>query len=92
MPRRFRYFLKIWRKQNDAAALLATAKAYEQSSDQNRALASYRRLYFFAPASTESAEAATAITRLGSTTSPATTKKQSRAPIVCTARKSLPTR
>jgi len=56
---------------DDAAALLATAKAYEQSSDQNRALATYRRLYFFAPESTESAEAATAITRLGSTTSPA---------------------
>ncbi len=56
---------------DDAAALLATAKAYEQSSDQNRALATYRRLYFFAPESTESTEAATAITRLGSTTSPA---------------------
>src|SRR5678816_3519026 len=56
---------------DDAAALLATAKAYEQSSDQNRALATYRRLYFFTPESTESAEAATAITRLGSTTSPA---------------------
>jgi soluble lytic murein transglycosylase len=56
---------------DDAAALLVTAKAYEQSSDQNRALATYRRLYFFAPESTESAEAATAITRLGSTTSPA---------------------
>jgi soluble lytic murein transglycosylase len=56
---------------DDAGALLATAKAYEQSSDQNRALATYRRLYFFAPESTESAEAATAITRLGSTTSPA---------------------
>ena len=54
---------------DDAATLLATAKAYEQSSDQNRALATYRRLYFFAPESTESAEAATAITRLGSTTS-----------------------
>ncbi len=56
---------------DDAGALLATAKAYEQTSDQNRALATYRRLYFFAPESTESAEAATAITRLGSTTSPA---------------------
>jgi soluble lytic murein transglycosylase len=57
---------------NDAAALLVTAKAYEQTGDQTRALAAYRRLYFFAPESAESAEAATAITRLGSTTSPAT--------------------
>jgi soluble lytic murein transglycosylase len=60
---------------NDAAALLATAKAYEQASDQNRALASYRRLYFFAPESAESAEAATSITRLGSTLSPATVEE-----------------
>ncbi|HEU4875436.1 MAG TPA: transglycosylase SLT domain-containing protein, partial [Pyrinomonadaceae bacterium] len=67
--------LKDLAQADDAAALLATSKAYEQSSDQNRALASYRRLYFFAPASTESAEAATSITRLGSTTSPATTEE-----------------
>jgi soluble lytic murein transglycosylase len=60
---------------NDAAALLATAKAYEQASDQNRALASYRRLYFFALESAESAEAATSITRLGSTLSPATVEE-----------------
>src|SRR5688572_27927516 len=67
--------LKDVAQADDAAALLATAKAYEQSSDQNRALISYRRLYFYAPASTESAEAATSITRLGSTTSPATTEE-----------------
>ncbi len=59
----------------DAGSLLATAKAYEQSSDPSRALASYRRIYFFAPESTESAEAATSITRLGSTLSPATTEE-----------------
>jgi soluble lytic murein transglycosylase len=63
--------LKDFMQADDAASLLVAAKAYEQSSDQNRALATYRRLYFFAPESTESAEAATAITRLGSTTSPA---------------------
>lgn len=63
--------LKDFTSTDDAAALLVTAKAYEQSGDANRALASYRRLYFFAPESTESSEAATAITRLGSTTSPA---------------------
>ena len=67
--------LKDFTQADDAAALLATAKAYEQSSDQNHALATYRRLYFFAPESTESAEAATAITRLGSATSPATTEE-----------------
>jgi soluble lytic murein transglycosylase len=60
---------------DDPAALLTTAKAYEQSSDQNRALATYRRLYFYAPESTESAEAATSITRLGSTTSPASVEE-----------------
>ena len=84
--------LKDLAQANDAAALLATAKAYEQSSDQNRALAAYRRLYFFAPESAESADAATAITRLGSTTAPAQLKKQSRALIVCTRRRNLPTR
>jgi len=67
--------LKDFTQADDAAALLVTAKAYEQSSDQNHALASYRRLYFFAPESTESVEAATAITRLGSATSPATTEE-----------------
>ena len=56
---------------DDAAALMATAKAYEQTSDQTRALAAYRRIYFYAPASAESAEAATSLTRLGSTSSPA---------------------
>ena len=67
--------LKDFAQADDAAALLATAKAYEQTSDQTRALAAYRRLYFFAPDSAESAEAATAITRLGSTTSPATVEE-----------------
>jgi soluble lytic murein transglycosylase len=67
--------LKDFSASDDAAALLVTAKAYEQTGDQNRALGSYRRLYFFAPESTESAEAATSITRLGSTTSPATVEE-----------------
>jgi soluble lytic murein transglycosylase len=67
--------LKDLSEANDAAALLATAKAYEQTSDQNRALASYRRLYFFASESDESAEAATAIPRLGSTLSPASVEE-----------------
>jgi soluble lytic murein transglycosylase len=67
--------LKDFAQNDDAGALLTTAKAYEQAADQNRALASYRRLYFFAPESSESAEAATAITRLGSNTSPATVEE-----------------
>lgn len=56
---------------DDPAALLLVAKAYEQTSDSTRALASYRRLYFYAPASAETVDAATAIVRLGSTISPA---------------------
>jgi soluble lytic murein transglycosylase len=56
----------------DAGALLLAARAYEQTSDSTRALASYRSIYFYAPASTESAESATALARLNSTTAPAT--------------------
>jgi len=67
--------LKTFAEANDAAALLATAKAYEQTADQTRALAAYRRLYFFAPEAAESADASAAVTRLGSTTSPATTEE-----------------
>jgi len=67
--------LKDLSQADDPAALLASAKAYEQSSDQTRALASYRRLYFFAPGSAESVEATTALTRLGSTPSPASVEE-----------------
>ena len=67
--------LKDLNQKNDAAALLASAKAYEQTSDNTRALASYRRLYFFAPHATESTVAATAITRLGSTPAPASAEE-----------------
>ena len=67
--------LKDLAANDDAGALLATAKAYEQTSDPTRALASYRRLYFFAPASEQAAEAATAITRLQSTVSPASVEE-----------------
>jgi soluble lytic murein transglycosylase len=63
--------LKDLAAKDDPAALLLTARAAEQSSDSTRALAAYRRLYFYAPASAESVEAATAIVRLGSTLSPA---------------------
>jgi soluble lytic murein transglycosylase len=60
---------------NDGSALLVAAKAYEQTSDATRALASYRRIYFYAPASAESVEAAAAIARLNSTTAPATAEE-----------------
>jgi soluble lytic murein transglycosylase len=56
---------------DDAAALLLTAKAAEQTSDSTRALAAYRRIYFYAPAAAESVDAAAALPRLGSTLSPA---------------------
>jgi soluble lytic murein transglycosylase len=63
--------LKDLAAKEDAAALLLTARASEETSSSTQALASYRRLYFYAPASAESADAATAIARLGSTLSPA---------------------
>jgi soluble lytic murein transglycosylase len=56
---------------DDASALFLAGRAAEQNSDPTKALAFYRRLYFFAPASDESADAARSIERLGSTTSPA---------------------
>src|SRR5947209_964506 len=57
---------------DDADALLLTAKSYEQSGEQLKALAAYRRLYFHAPvSSTNDAEAVAAFARLGSTQAPA---------------------
>lgn len=68
--------LKDLSAKNDASALLLTAKAYEQTSDTTRALAAYRRIYFYAPTSAESAvEAASAIARLNSTLAPATAEE-----------------
>ncbi|HVG33166.1 MAG TPA: transglycosylase SLT domain-containing protein [Pyrinomonadaceae bacterium] len=67
--------LKDLSEKRDPTALLMSAKAYEQSSDPTRALAAYRRIYFYAPTSQESAEAATGITRLGSATSPASAEE-----------------
>ena len=61
----------------DAAIELVKAKAYEQTGDSTRAMASYRRVYFFAPASAsaETTEAGSAIARLGSSTAPATAEE-----------------
>jgi soluble lytic murein transglycosylase len=63
---------------DDAAALLLTAKAYEQAGDSTRALANYRRVYFVAPASPEATEAGTAVARLGSSTAPANAEEANR--------------
>jgi soluble lytic murein transglycosylase len=63
--------LKDLAAKDDAAALLLIGKAAEQTSDSTRALAAYRRIYFYAPAAAESGDAAAAIPRLGSTLAPA---------------------
>ncbi len=57
---------------NDAAALLLIAKTRAQAGDNVQALAAYRRIYFFAPAASESSEAAAAIPQYSSSLSPAT--------------------
>lgn len=64
--------LKDLNSRDDAQALMLTAKAYTQTGDPTRALAGYRRIYFFAPASAESAQAALMITQLNSSLLPAT--------------------
>jgi soluble lytic murein transglycosylase len=53
---------------DDGAALLLAAKAFEQNGDSTRALGAYRRIYFYASASPEAAEAETAMGRLSSPT------------------------
>lgn len=63
--------LKDLGEKADAAALLLIARAYEQASDPTRALAAYRRIYFYAPAETQSVEAVANISKLNSTTTPA---------------------
>jgi soluble lytic murein transglycosylase len=55
---------------DDSAALLLAAKAQDQSGDQSGATMIYRRLYFYAPASAEAADALAALTRLGAGTTP----------------------
>ncbi|MEP6635255.1 MAG: tetratricopeptide repeat protein, partial [Acidobacteriota bacterium] len=60
---------------DDAAALLLAAKAFAQAGDNTRALGAYRRLYFFAPASAESALAASTISQLDSSLAPATSEE-----------------
>lgn len=62
--------LKALAAADDPDALLLTAKSYEQTGDQLKALASYRRLFFHAPSAND-AEAVAAFARLGSTQAPA---------------------
>jgi soluble lytic murein transglycosylase len=70
--------LKPLVEKNDATALLIAAKAYEQSGDSTRAVANYRRIYFYAPTSIEAPNAASAITRLGSSTAAANGEEANR--------------
>src|SRR5947207_11094124 len=67
--------LKDLDAKDDAAALLLTGKAYEQAGDSTRALAAYRRIYFFSPASTESLEAEAKLKQLNSPTIPASAEE-----------------
>src|SRR5262245_4399352 len=53
---------------DDGAALLLAGKAQEQTGNPTAALASYRRLYFYAPTAVEVSEAGAAIARLKSST------------------------
>ncbi|MFN2512611.1 MAG: transglycosylase SLT domain-containing protein [Pyrinomonadaceae bacterium] len=60
--------------QDDPAALMLVGDTY-RGSDSTRALAAYRRIYFFAPGAPESATAAALISQLNSTLSPATAEE-----------------
>jgi len=60
----------------DAEALLLVAKAHEAAGDREAALGTYRRLYFFAPASKQlDDEAAAAFARLGSSPAASTAEE-----------------
>jgi soluble lytic murein transglycosylase len=67
--------LKELAAKNDAAALLLIAKAYEQTGDSTRALAAYRRIYFYSPTAPESVEAQAKLSLLNSTTAPASSEE-----------------
>lgn len=67
--------LKELGAKNDAAALLLIAKAYEQTGDSTRALAAYRRIYFYSPAASESVEAQAKLSLLNSTLAPASSEE-----------------
>ena len=64
---------------DDPSALLLTAKAHAQQGDAMRELAAYRRIYFYAPASEESAEAGRALARLNAITPASAVEAMTRA-------------
>ena len=57
-------FLQSLLDENDAAALLATAKAYEATGDQGNAIKFYRRTYFYGAGTDAAKEAETKLTSL----------------------------
>ena len=59
---------------DDPEALMVVGDTY-RAADKARALVAYRRIYFFAPGATESVMAATLISQLNSTLSPATAEE-----------------
>jgi soluble lytic murein transglycosylase len=61
-PQRVVSVLQDLTAKNDAAAWLIVAKAYEQAGDAANAASAYRKIYFYAPAAPEAAEAQTALT------------------------------
>ena len=62
---------------DDAPALFLTAKAYEQQNNNTNALATYRRIYFYAPSFPEATASVPAITRLGGNTIPGSAEEAS---------------
>jgi soluble lytic murein transglycosylase len=63
--------LKSLAAKDDGGALSLIAKAYQQTGDQTRALANYRRLYFYAGGHPDADLAKAALARLNSSTTPA---------------------
>lgn len=60
-------FLKDLADKNDGDALLLTAKSYESQNNLPQTIAFYRRVYFYAPTTAASKEAAAKLTALGQT-------------------------
>ncbi|HEX8707668.1 MAG TPA: transglycosylase SLT domain-containing protein [Pyrinomonadaceae bacterium] len=67
--------LKELAAKDDAGALLLMGKGSEQAGDSTRALAAYRRIYFYAPAAAESVEAEALISKLNSALAPASAEE-----------------
>jgi soluble lytic murein transglycosylase len=63
-------FLKDLIDENDATALLLTAKSYEAQNNSAQSAAFYRRAYFYGAGTSASKEAETKLTSLGQTLAP----------------------